>query len=315
MADYGLEPLAYEINRGRGARCARRAADARDGRRPGPAALRGRRAWGRPTARPPCRRDVTDPGARAVTFDELVAAYHEQARGLLDGGVDLLLPETTFDTLNLKAALFAIEQLLRRGRRAACRSWPRSPSPDGHRPHALRADRRGLLELHLPRAAARRRHQLRARRRRRCAPHVEELSRIAPIFVSCYPNAGLPNALCPRLPRDAGRHGARAARLRGERLAEHRGRLLRHHARAHPRHRGGGAAGSRRAGPVRRAVHAPQRPRGADHPPRHQLRERRRAHQRHRLPEVRAADQGRQLRGGGGGGPPAGGERGARSST
>jgi 5-methyltetrahydrofolate--homocysteine methyltransferase len=55
-------------------------------------------------------RDVNDPGARDVTWDDVVAAYAEQVRGLMDGGVDLLLPETTFDTLNLKAALFAIEQ-------------------------------------------------------------------------------------------------------------------------------------------------------------------------------------------------------------
>src|SRR5260221_4729735 len=55
-------------------------------------------------------RDVNDPGARGVTFDELEAAYREQARGLLDGGVDLLLVETCFDTLNAKAALFAIER-------------------------------------------------------------------------------------------------------------------------------------------------------------------------------------------------------------
>ena len=56
-------------------------------------------------------RDVNDPGARGVTFDELEEAYHEQARGLLDGGVDLLLVETVFDTLNAKAALFAIERV------------------------------------------------------------------------------------------------------------------------------------------------------------------------------------------------------------
>ena len=65
-------------------------------------------------------RDVNDPGARQVTFDDLVAAYYEQARGLLDGGVDLLLPETAFDTLNLKAALFAIQKLFaERGRTRA----------------------------------------------------------------------------------------------------------------------------------------------------------------------------------------------------
>ena len=55
--------------------------------------------------------DVNDPGYRAVTFDDLVATYREQTEGLIEGGVDILLPETTFDTLNLKAALFAIEDL------------------------------------------------------------------------------------------------------------------------------------------------------------------------------------------------------------
>ena len=61
--------------------------------------------------------DVNDPGARNVTFDELVAAYGEQARGLLDGGADLLLVETIFDTLNAKAALFAIDAEFERARR------------------------------------------------------------------------------------------------------------------------------------------------------------------------------------------------------
>src|SRR2546430_12369381 len=56
-------------------------------------------------------REVNDPGARDVTFDQVMNAYYEQVRGLMDGGVDLLLPETTFDTLNLKAALFAIQKL------------------------------------------------------------------------------------------------------------------------------------------------------------------------------------------------------------
>ena len=67
--------------------------------------------------------DVNDPGARNVTFDELVAAYGEQARGLLDGGADLLLVETIFDTLNAKAAIFAIEAEFERAqRRRGCRS-------------------------------------------------------------------------------------------------------------------------------------------------------------------------------------------------
>ena len=66
--------------------------------------------------------DVNDPGFRAVTFDELRAAYSEQARGLLDGGADMLLIETIFDTLNAKAAIFAIAERRRRARATACRS-------------------------------------------------------------------------------------------------------------------------------------------------------------------------------------------------
>ncbi len=86
----------------------------------------GRLAWWRARSGPPPRRaslsrDVNDPGARAVTFDELEAAYHEQARGLLDGGVDLLLVETIFDTLNSKAALFAHRAGSSRRGAAGCR--------------------------------------------------------------------------------------------------------------------------------------------------------------------------------------------------
>src|SRR6185295_10571083 len=108
LADYGMESLVYEINLA-AARLARSAADT-------VSAKEGRPTWVAGSLGPTSRtasmsRDVADPGARQVTFDQLVATYHEQARGLLDGGVDLLLPETAFDTLNLKAALFAIQRL------------------------------------------------------------------------------------------------------------------------------------------------------------------------------------------------------------
>ena len=189
--------------------------------------------------------DVNNPGFRGVTFDELVDAYYEQARGLVDGGVDILLPETTFDTLNLKAALFAIEKYFD----------DTGITPAGHRldhdhrrlgPHALRPDRRGVLELDLARAAARRRHQLRPRRGRDARRTSRSCRALAPIFISCYPNAGLPNALggYDETPDDDGR---RPARLRRERLAEHRRRLLRHGARAHPRDRRDRARRCRRA--------------------------------------------------------------------
>ncbi|HEU0090624.1 MAG TPA: homocysteine S-methyltransferase family protein, partial [Vicinamibacteria bacterium] len=108
LADYGMEALVYEINLA-AARLARQAADAVAGKENRPTWVAGSLG---PTSRTASMsRDVSDPGARQVTFDQLVATYYEQARGLVDGGVDLLLPETAFDTLNLKAALFAIQKL------------------------------------------------------------------------------------------------------------------------------------------------------------------------------------------------------------
>ncbi|HEX8154259.1 MAG TPA: homocysteine S-methyltransferase family protein, partial [Thermoanaerobaculia bacterium] len=106
LADYGLVPNAYEINVA-GARAARKAADAFS--TPGrPRFVAG--AMGPTNRTASLSPDVNNPAFRGVTFDELVDAYYEQARGLADGGADILLPETTFDTLNLKAALFAIEK-------------------------------------------------------------------------------------------------------------------------------------------------------------------------------------------------------------
>src|SRR3954467_1139650 len=97
LADYGLESLAYEINVA-AAQVARRAADAVMKEQPGRLCFVAG-ALGPTTKSATMSRDVNDPGARSVTFAELEEAYHEQARGLVDGGVDILLPETTFDTL------------------------------------------------------------------------------------------------------------------------------------------------------------------------------------------------------------------------
>ncbi|MBV8208464.1 MAG: homocysteine S-methyltransferase family protein, partial [Burkholderiaceae bacterium] len=112
--DYGLADLAYEMNV-EAARIARRVCDrhAADGR---PRFVAG--AIGPTPRTASISPDVNDPGARNIAFDDLAAAYGEQARGLLDGGADLLLIETIFDTLNAKAAIFAIEQEFeRRGAR------------------------------------------------------------------------------------------------------------------------------------------------------------------------------------------------------
>ena len=108
QADYGLEAAVYDLNF-EGARLAREAASARHaGRRPPP--LRGRRARAhQPHAS--LSPDVNNPGFRAVTFDEVRAAYAEQTRGLVDGGAEIILIETIFDTLNAKAALVGVRQV------------------------------------------------------------------------------------------------------------------------------------------------------------------------------------------------------------
>ena len=116
QADYGLEDHCYELNRSAAA-LAREAADA--------VATDERPRWVAGSLGPTNRTasispDVNDPGARNVSFDELVAAYLEEARGLVDGGADLLLVETIFDTLNAKAAIFALETLFEEQERR----WP-----------------------------------------------------------------------------------------------------------------------------------------------------------------------------------------------
>src|SRR5436309_5636799 len=109
LADYGMETLAYEINLA-AARCARRAADAVMGAHPGRVCFVAG-ALGPTNKTSSISTDVNNPAARGATFDEVAAAYFEQAKGLLDGGADALLVETIFDTLNAKAAFFAILRL------------------------------------------------------------------------------------------------------------------------------------------------------------------------------------------------------------
>ena len=110
LADYGLEKEAYNINVA-ATKVAQMAVEEANRQTPDkPRFIAG--AIGPTNRTASLSPDVNNPAFRAVTFDELVQAYSEQVRGLLDGGVDLLLPETTFDTLNLKACLFAIDQLL-----------------------------------------------------------------------------------------------------------------------------------------------------------------------------------------------------------
>ena len=189
LADYGLEDAAREVNLA-AARLARAACDEMTARTPErPRYVLG--ALGPTTRTASISPDVNDPALRNVTWDELVAAYLEQARALVDGGVDVLLVETVFDTLNAKAAIFAIETLFEEtGRR-----WPviisgtitdaSGRTLSGQVPEAFWNSVRHARPLAVGLNCALGAADLR--------PHVAELSRVADCFVSCYPNAGLPN--------------------------------------------------------------------------------------------------------------------------
>ncbi|MCC7487480.1 MAG: methionine synthase [Burkholderiales bacterium] len=193
QADYHLEHLVAELNF-EAARIARAAADAARAKDPArPRFVAG--AIGPTSRTASISPDVNDPAARNVTFDELVAAYREAARALVDGGVDLLLVETIFDTLNAKAALFAIDECFeeRRIRLPVIVSGTITDASgrtlSGQTPEAFWNSVRHARPLAVGLNCA-----LGAKLMR---PYIEELSRVADTFVSAYPNAGLPNPLAP----------------------------------------------------------------------------------------------------------------------
>ncbi len=189
QADYGMSDLAYELNR-ESASLARTACDEMTARTPDrPRWVIG--ALGPTNTTASISPDVNDPGKRNITYEQLVEAYLEQAGGLVDGGSDVLLVETIFDTLNAKAAIFALETLFeQRGRR-----WPviisgtitdaSGRTLSGQVTEAfwnsVRHARPLAIGLNCALGAAEMR------------PYVAELARVADTNVSCYPNAGLPN--------------------------------------------------------------------------------------------------------------------------
>ncbi len=190
MADYQMEHLAYELNVA-GATVARKAADAvmqKDPSRPrfvaGVLGPTNRTASMSP--------DVNNPAFRAVTFDQLRQAYVEQVRGLVEGGSDLLLVETIFDTLNAKAAFFAIDQY----RQEQGLSIPVMVSVtitdqsgrtlSGQTIEAFWHSVADADPFSVGINCALGAKQMR--------PYIEELSKLAPVYISCHPNAGLPNA-------------------------------------------------------------------------------------------------------------------------
>ena len=228
LADYGMESLAYELSKA-GAECARRAADKIEAAQPGRICFVAG-AIGPTTKTSSISTDVNNPGARGTNYDELVKAYSEQITGLLDGGADLLLVETIFDTLNARAAFFAIQKSFdERGiSPLPCRRDELHESHNseistklgtrGTRPSELRkcvpilasvtfiqaGSNRGVTGQtveafwnsisNVPLLSVGMNCALGPKELR---PLIEELSDIAPIYVSAYPNAGLPNPLLP----------------------------------------------------------------------------------------------------------------------
>ena len=135
--------------------------------------------------------EVNDPGFRSVTFEQVKASYREQIKGLLDGGVDLLLVETIFDTLNAKAALFAIEdELEERGMRRPVMVSGTITDASGRTLSGQTVEAFLISLSHIDLLSIGLNCSLGAKELR---PYLEELSKKAPFFVSAYPNAGLPN--------------------------------------------------------------------------------------------------------------------------
>jgi 5-methyltetrahydrofolate--homocysteine methyltransferase len=190
QADYELEPFAYEINV-EGARLAREAADAWTAKTPDrPRFVAG--ALGPTNRTLSISPDVNNPAFRAITFDELRAAYEVQVRGLIDGGSDLLLLETIFDTLGAKAAIVAIENVFEeKGARLPVMISVTITDRSGRTLSGQTVDAFYTSIRHAQPFSVGINCALGAREMR---PYMAELARISECYVSSYPNAGLPNA-------------------------------------------------------------------------------------------------------------------------
>lgn len=190
QADYALQDLAYEINL-QSAQIARAAADKFTRSNPDkPRFVAG--AIGPTNKTASLSPDVNNPGYRAVTFDDLKIAYRDQIRGLLDGGCDLLLVETIFDTLNAKAALFAIQEYFDEcGKKLPIMVSGTITDASGRTLSGQTTEAFLVSVSHVPLLSIGLNCALGAAQLR---PYLQVLSDKAPFFVSAYPNAGLPNA-------------------------------------------------------------------------------------------------------------------------
>jgi 5-methyltetrahydrofolate--homocysteine methyltransferase len=196
MADYDMQSLAYELNVA-AAQCARKAIEefyaAHPEAAPGEKWVAG--AIGPLNKTLSLSPDVNNPGFRAVTFDEVVSAYYEQVKGLVDGGVDLLLVETIFDTLNAKGAIYAIKKYFRdypEQKQLPVMISGTITDASGRTLSGQTLEAFYTSVMHAKPLSVGLNCALGAKEMR---PHIEELSQIAGCYVSAYPNAGLPNAM------------------------------------------------------------------------------------------------------------------------
>jgi 5-methyltetrahydrofolate--homocysteine methyltransferase len=190
MADYGMEDLVYELNF-ESARLAREAADEFTAKEPHkPRFVAGSMGPTNKTAS--MSPDVNDPGYRAVTFDELRIAYKQQAEALLDGGADILLVETVFDTLNAKAGLFAIEEIkVERGIDIPIMLSGTITDASGRTLSGQTAEAFLISVSHIPLLTVGFNCALGANL---LQPHLEAIAPKTDLAISAHPNAGLPNA-------------------------------------------------------------------------------------------------------------------------
>ncbi len=189
QADYDMQDLAYELNYESARIAAKAAAECMEANPKKPRYVAG--AMGPTNRTASLSPDVNNPGYRAVTFNELRDAYYTQAKGLIEGGVDLLLIETVFDTLNAKAALFAIDMLFEeKGIELPIMVSGTITDASGRTLSGQTAEAFWISVSHMPLLSVGLNCALGAEEMR---PYLETLSKIANCYVSAYPNAGLPN--------------------------------------------------------------------------------------------------------------------------
>ena len=193
MADYDMQELAYELNVA-ATKCVKDAIDQYKSKHPNTTEKYIAGSIGPLNKTLSLSPDVNNPGFRAVTFDEVVVAYTEQIRGLVDGGVDVILIETIFDTLNAKAAIFAVKEYFRKLGKPELPIMISGTITDasgrtlsGQTLEAFYTSVAHAKPLSVGLNCALGAQEMRS--------HIEELSQIASCYTSAYPNAGLPNAM------------------------------------------------------------------------------------------------------------------------